>query len=173
MSERTSITALISATHYGAEIEFLVLADVKSCVRRTPFVSRLQRVYKLWILHVRQVQELLVLQVRVSRLSAYLCIPLVTPSTQVVDEEEVEDAKTPTHNDGDFGRLVVGSAERLRSWTFRQQLRCHMATTIYLPMMFPAQYPIKYIAATVVFFVYPAILLETKLSRHTKPIALH
>jgi hypothetical protein len=39
-----------------------------------------------------------------------------------------------------------------------------------LPMMLPTQYPIRYIAATVVFFVVPATLLEIKLSNATKGV---
>ena len=39
-------------------------------------------------------------------------------------------------------------------------------------MMFPAQYPIKYIAATVVFLVYPATLLLIKLSSATNGVGL-
>jgi hypothetical protein len=36
--------------------------------------------------------------------------------------------------------------------------------------MFPAQYPIRYMAATVVFFVYPATLLDIRLSSATKGV---
>lgn len=37
-------------------------------------------------------------------------------------------------------------------------------------MMLPAQYPIRYKAATVVFFVHPATLVEMRLSRATKGV---
>ena len=39
-------------------------------------------------------------------------------------------------------------------------------------MMLPVQYPMRYIAATVVFFVYPATLLEIKLSNATNGVGL-
>ena len=39
-------------------------------------------------------------------------------------------------------------------------------------MMLPTQYAIKYIAATVVFFVYPATFVEIKDRKHTKGVAL-
>lgn len=39
-------------------------------------------------------------------------------------------------------------------------------------MIFPAQYPIKYSAATVVFFVYPATLLDTNDSNATNGVGL-
>lgn len=39
-------------------------------------------------------------------------------------------------------------------------------------MMFPTQYPIKNMAATVVFFVYPATLLEIRLSSATNGVGL-
>jgi hypothetical protein len=43
---------------------------------------------------------------------------------------------------------------------------------ICLPIIFPAQYPIRYIAATVVFFVYPATLLLMRLSSATNGVGL-
>jgi hypothetical protein len=38
--------------------------------------------------------------------------------------------------------------------------------------MFPTQYPIRYMAATVVFFVYPATLDEIMARRATKDVGL-
>ncbi len=40
------------------------------------------------------------------------------------------------------------------------------------PMMLPAQYAIRYKAATVVFFVYPATLVAMSESKATKPVGL-
>lgn len=39
-------------------------------------------------------------------------------------------------------------------------------------MILPTQYPIRYIAATVVFLVYPATLLEIKLRIATNGVGL-
>ena len=39
-----------------------------------------------------------------------------------------------------------------------------------VPMMFPTQYPTKYIAAIVVFFVYPATFVAIRLSSATNGV---
>lgn len=46
------------------------------------------------------------------------------------------------------------------------------AQTMHLPIIFPTQYPIRYNAATVVFFVYPATLDETRESKATNGVGL-
>lgn len=46
----------------------------------------------------------------------------------------------------------------------------HRKRTENSPMMFPTQYPIKYNAAIVVFFVYPATFVEIKLKIATKGV---
>lgn len=45
-------------------------------------------------------------------------------------------------------------------------------SSAHVPMILPTQYPIRYIAATVVFFVYPATLLDIRLSNATNGVGL-
>lgn len=71
-----------------------------------------------------------------------------------VDEEQNANADAPAATNRDLCRNVGGSPECLRTWkSWSVVLYCFVIQEKYLPMMFPTQYPIKYIAATVVFFV--------------------
>lgn len=84
-----------------------------------------QRIHKLRILPVRQIQPLLVRQLRVPRPRAVGGLDLVLPPAVPPDEAEVDEAGGPADDDGDFGGDVVGGvfgAEGL--WTCVGGGRC-------------------------------------------------
>ena len=95
-----------------------------------------------------------------------------------MDEGQDAQAHAPADDDSDFRGDVswcVFGAESLGAYIVVRARGVQIADMLefyYLPMMLPAQYPIRYMAATVVFFVYPATLLEIKLSSATKGVGL-
>jgi|SRR5690242_4803825 len=126
----------------------------------------LQGVDELWVLAVRQVQPLLVLHAHVARCRADGGFLLVLLHAVHVDEEEDAEAHAPADDDGDFSRNVAGRVARTECLWACSVLAMNIHTVteaqsyispeieVYsLPIMLPTQYPIRYIAATVVFLV--------------------
>lgn len=122
----------------------------------------------------------MVLQLHVARPVPNRCLLGVLPLGVQVNEGQNAQTYDPAHDDGNFGRDVARSvlgAEDLGT--------CVVLSTgsetrgggfscvgLRIPMMLPVQYPIRYIAAIVVFFVYPATLLLIKLRRATNGVGL-
>lgn len=72
-------------------------------------------------------------------------------------ECQIEQTDAIAYHDGNLGGHIAGrifGTEYLRSYV--RQLCFHWPPREAIPMIFPTQYDIKYIAATVVFLVYPA-----------------
>jgi hypothetical protein len=97
--------------------------------------------------------SLLVLQPHILGGRPNLRLLLILQHAVHVDEREYAQTHAPAHDDRDLGGHVarrVFGAESLRAWMISTVPR---QKDVNAPMMLPAQYPIKYIAATVVFFV--------------------
>jgi hypothetical protein len=121
-------------------------------------------IHKLWILPIRQIQPLLVLQLDVLRVRAQHDFLRVLPLAVPVDEQHVEQAHAPARDDGDLGgdvaRRVAGAeglgADDVADAVWRIELVRFFVDGGWGNTY---QYPIRYKAATVVFLVYPATLL--------------
>jgi hypothetical protein len=81
----------------------------------TPSKSSLQRIYKLRVLPIRQVQELLLVQLRIPRLLPYSFVPLVHPPIVQRNEPQVEHTDPPTNQDDDLSGSVSGLVLRSES----------------------------------------------------------
>ena len=86
--------------------------------RHAQMLAASKRVHKLRILPVRQIQPFLVLQLHVLRLRAQHGFLGVLSLAVPVNEQHVEQAHAPAHDDGDLGGDVAGrvfGAEGLRA----------------------------------------------------------
>lgn len=127
-----------------------------------------QRIYKLRVLPIGQIQPLLVLKLDIRRSSTNKCFLRVLPSAIPVDEQHVQQTDTPAGDDHDLSRHVTRSVfgpESLRADDVADARDRSKSAKVVLrsPVVGDGlatyQYPIRYRAATVVFLVYPATLL--------------
>ncbi len=81
----------------------------------TTSASSLQLIYKLWILPIRQIQKLLLIQLRIPRLLPNSLVPLIHPPIVQRNEPEVEHTDPPTNQDRDLSRSVSGLVLRSES----------------------------------------------------------
>ena len=72
-------------------------------------------------------------------------------------KRQINQAHTIAYHNGNLTRNIAGRIFRTeRLWSYTCQLYLLFLREWNIPMIFPTQYAIRYIAATVVFLLYPA-----------------